>query len=353
MKPDKPSKPVPAKKQGGKVFDVRRPGKAPASPTSKPVIVGHKPEAQAAQTAVSGIGETSPADTGASTILTRRKIKILPAGDLATEETKAPAEAPAPGAPKEEAPTTEEPKPDTKQPKQIVIDEAEKEREKEALAAAALAAAAVSGPPGLPENPETPENTEDGKLMVKQKLTIQPLSDTESEPEAAEPAAEAPQPEPAAEAGQPVAESEAQAEPESEKPAATTPEEQSAEPAAAETTETGMPADAAAEPAPQPEAQDAAAAPAAAPQEGQDVDAAIITDEEAPTTEPDADIQPLFDDSGIVVSTHNHHGKRHGLLVFFLVVLILVLAAVALDVVLDLGLLNLPGVPHTDLLMNR
>ncbi|HTH72711.1 MAG TPA: hypothetical protein VL737_05110 [Candidatus Pristimantibacillus sp.] len=351
MKPDKPSKSAPAKKTSGKVFDVRRPGKAPASPTSKPVIMGHKPEAQAAQTAVSGIGETSPADTSASTMLTRRKIKILPTGDLATEEAKVPVEASAPEAPKEEAPKTEEPGSDAKQPKQIVVDEAEKEREKEALAAAALAAAAVSGPPGLPENPQPSASAEDSKLMVKQKLTIQPLSDTETEPKAAEPAAEA-QPEPAAEpalkAEQPATESEVQAEPEPEAPAATTPEEESAEPAAAETTEADPSADTTAEPTAQSETQDAAA-----PQEGQDVDAAIITDEEAPTTEPEADIQPLFDDSGIVVSTHNHHGTRHGLLVFLLIVLVLVLAAVALDVVLDLGLLNLPGVPHTDLLTNR
>lgn len=53
---------------GKKVFDVMRPGKAPASPTSRPVIVGHKAEAQKTQAAVSGIGEAASAATPHSKI---------------------------------------------------------------------------------------------------------------------------------------------------------------------------------------------------------------------------------------------------------------------------------------------
>ena len=40
--PEQPTAPSPAA-QNGKVFDVVRPGKVPASPTSRPVIVGHAP----------------------------------------------------------------------------------------------------------------------------------------------------------------------------------------------------------------------------------------------------------------------------------------------------------------------
>jgi hypothetical protein len=46
-----------SKQPAGKVFDVRRPGRAPASSTSRPVIVGHKPEVQDSVAGVSGIGD--------------------------------------------------------------------------------------------------------------------------------------------------------------------------------------------------------------------------------------------------------------------------------------------------------
>ena len=54
-----PPKPQPPRPRG-KVFDVMRPGKAPASPTSRPVVIGHKPQAQHAQVTVSGIGAAPP-----------------------------------------------------------------------------------------------------------------------------------------------------------------------------------------------------------------------------------------------------------------------------------------------------
>ena len=44
--------------QGKKVFDVMRPGKAAASPTSRPVVVGQKAQAKRTQAAVSGIGDS-------------------------------------------------------------------------------------------------------------------------------------------------------------------------------------------------------------------------------------------------------------------------------------------------------
>jgi hypothetical protein len=52
------SAPAPAK-----VFDVMRPGKAPASPSSKPVIVGHKPEVKDPSVTLNGIAEREPLKT--------------------------------------------------------------------------------------------------------------------------------------------------------------------------------------------------------------------------------------------------------------------------------------------------
>src|SRR5262245_18333537 len=85
MKPDKdkdPKAPAAAKKPNGKVFDVSRPGKTLAAPTSKPVISGYKPEAQAPQIAVSGVGEAQP-------LLTRKKIEITPLGEVKAEPVQA------------------------------------------------------------------------------------------------------------------------------------------------------------------------------------------------------------------------------------------------------------------------
>ncbi|HKU18809.1 MAG TPA: hypothetical protein VJP80_06075 [Candidatus Saccharimonadales bacterium] len=77
----KPSTPSPRPK--GKVFDVMRPGKAAASPTSRPVIVGHKSEAQSAQIAVSGIGERD------NLLDPRKKIDLAPSDGGAAESHRA------------------------------------------------------------------------------------------------------------------------------------------------------------------------------------------------------------------------------------------------------------------------
>jgi hypothetical protein len=46
----------PPQPAGRKVFDVMRPGRTPAPSTSKPVIVGHKPQVRDTSVAVQGIG---------------------------------------------------------------------------------------------------------------------------------------------------------------------------------------------------------------------------------------------------------------------------------------------------------
>jgi hypothetical protein len=82
----KTEKPKPAAKSAGKVFDVQRPGKAPASPTSKPVIIGHRAKAQSDQTVVSGIGEERPY------LNAKRKIEIRPGGSAAAAPPPEPSE---------------------------------------------------------------------------------------------------------------------------------------------------------------------------------------------------------------------------------------------------------------------
>lgn len=71
-KPTNQSAPV----SSGKVFDVMRPGQAPADATSKPVIVGHKPMVDRS-VSVNGVGEPQSLLDG------RQKISIAPSPDAA------------------------------------------------------------------------------------------------------------------------------------------------------------------------------------------------------------------------------------------------------------------------------
>ena len=271
MKNDK-DKPTP-KKSEGKVFDVRRPGKAPASPTSRPVIMGHKPEAQSAQTSVSGVGEASP-------MLTKRKIQIMPGGAGINTEERSSGEAPI-----DQAETTQQASPPPRAT----------EQEEKALAATALDA--VAGPPELGKESE--------KLLTGPKLRIEPPA-SESDPE----------PKPAS------------AEPDQEKP----------EPQEEQT----------AEPAPSAEAEKSAVATSVDGQEGDNQETAAP---EIEIQQPEVEIKPLFDDSGaIVVSNHERRRRHHGVAVFFVILLILALTIAGLDIVLDLGLIDLQGVPRTNLL---
>ena len=141
-----------------KVFDVRRPGKAPASPTSRPVIVGHKPQAQSTQIAVSGIGEASPP------LLAKEK-KIDPIVQVPAAESMA-----EPIAQEATSPTT----PAIPDPKEV-----------EALATAALATTTEA--PAAPD--ESPQQAE-----VETEPSPSPAEDTSavSAPEEKPPAIEIP-----------------------------------------------------------------------------------------------------------------------------------------------------------------
>lgn len=302
MKPEKDkSKAAPAsaaKKSGapnGRVFDVSRPGKAPASPTSRPVIMGHKPEAQQAQAAVSGVGEARP-------LLTSRKIQIMPIGeseDSVNVEPKKPEEKPA-----EKPAETSAPE---QKPARKLLSAEPTEEEKDALGVAALDA--VAGPP--PVAAKTPPSAANGSKRI-----IQPLSLQKAEPK-------------------PEDESKAKTEaaPEST-PEAEEPKEGEGQKSEPKLSSGEVPAESSSMPEAEPVKESAL-------QNGQ-------TEEEAP---PEPVIEPLFDDSGaIVVSKHDYHRSRTGLKVFGVILLIILLAAAALDIALDLDLLKLENIPHTDYL---
>lgn len=225
-------------KRSGNVFDVRRPGKAPAAATSRPVIVGHKPAAQKAQIAVSGVGE-------APLILANRKITIVPHDPSAVEEK-----------------TDDKPFDPSETP--------------------ILAPAKTIQPPTDPLLTLTPEDKNPPK--VEEPATAAP---TPVEP----PQPPVPPPSPA--------------------------------------------------PAPTPSPTIPPVPPTSLPPaEDQTFDEALAHYK----------IDPLFDEHGPVVS---HHGSTSSAgKVIGLMLLIILLAAVTLNVLLDMGILTLDGVPHTNLFSN-
>lgn len=304
-----------AKKPAGVVFDVRRPGKAPAPPTSRPVIVGHKPEAQLAQAAVSGVGEANP-------MLARRKIQITPSGEIQSDGS--------------------EPKHDEAAPEEKARDIPEEE--KEALAAAALDA--VTGPPDLSDPQEEPEDGSDTEkedrptLFTKPKLVIKPPS--EEQGAAAQPADEA-EPEPKELVPEePEIRANKDAASKGTEELVENGEEQSAAKA-----EEQSPTEGDRQPAPS-ETEESAAAPTEGAQEPTPAEGEGT--EQAEEKKPEPHIEPLFDEHGTIVSHRSHHRRGHGLKVFALLLVALILAAAILDILLDLEILNLEGIPHTGFL---
>lgn len=72
-----------------KVFDVRRPGRAPAHHTSKPVIVGHKPQIKDPAVSLNGVAQRQPL-TG------HKKLRLKPAPAAAPSPAAVPPPAPVP-----------------------------------------------------------------------------------------------------------------------------------------------------------------------------------------------------------------------------------------------------------------
>lgn len=222
-----PVKPAPPK---GRVFDVMRPGKAPASPTSRPVITGHKPAVQESLTGVGGIGDARPL------LNPRQKVAVAPTEPEAAEPSKTAAAEP-PVAPTKGA-----------------------------------------APPEPTTAPEPPATT----VPVPAEPKPKPPAETAPEPVAAP--APAPEPAPLAAAEPPVA------------------------------------------PAPPPPAPSA-------------------------TYEPDPledTAAPAFDRGEVVVS--RHFGGESIVKIVLILLLIVALALVAFDVMLDAGILNIQGIPHTQFL---
>ncbi len=272
-----------------KVFDVRRPGKAPASPTSRPVIVGHKQEAQEAQTAVSGIGEARP-------LLTRRTIQVVPTEAEEDPTSTQPAEEVASG---EAQPIV--------QPTFQVVQPATQPSQHEGEGSGSSLQHKMVGPSSDPAYDRSP-------LAARPERKIEPLQSTEPQPEpASKPEESAPPDAPATSTTAPAP-----------APETVVPVQQSSVPDEAPIAPTSPAIDASSKSAP----------------DGED---SLLLE-----TTPDPVIEPLFDDSGMIVSTHNHH-PHHGLKVAILLVAILALAVLGLDVLLDMGILNLPNVPHTNL----
>jgi hypothetical protein len=305
--PDK--KPADKKPAAGKIFDVSRPGKALATPASKPVIMGHKPEAQAAQTAVSGIGESRP-------MLAKRKIEINPFGG---QSPSAPAQTADPALEKPAQPTTQE---------------------ADAVGAVAVEATGVPEVPVTPSQPKRISPLSIGITDGSKPEVDSPEPEEAPSAEAADsaPAQSAPELQPSAEPdteAEPTVETMPEAIPEPEPTPGSTPEPEP-EPKPTERKESPimseeMPADSSSMPA------EETARPAGPP--SQEAEAA-----------PEPKIEPLFDDSGRVVVSMHGHPHHHGAHVAGLLLLILLLAILGLNVALDLGLLKVPGLPHTDLL---
>lgn len=108
--PSRPTGPLPPRTAPRKVFDVMRPGRAPAPSTSKPVIVGHKPIVRDASVTLQGIGAPAPRPL----MHTANPVSVQPAPPAPAPQTTAPvpasvAPAPpiaAPSAPSAPAPRT-------------------------------------------------------------------------------------------------------------------------------------------------------------------------------------------------------------------------------------------------------
>ena len=283
-----------------KVFDIMRPGKTPASPTSRPVIMGHKQSAQKSQASVSGIGEAVPvAAAEKPTIETKKLIQSeeldhaaqvaaaasaslaagltdpedTPAGapPVAIDETPAVAVAPAVDPPSSEPEAkSDTPQPVTQEPKPV----------------ASESAPAPTSVPEAPKEPpkDIPSIDPAATHGITHGKTIVPLSQQGQAPEP--PAVPAP-----------------------------------ATPAPNFVPASGLSSPSPAPSAPLPSGDSKPVAPASAPQ-----------------LHPN-DIQD------IVVSHHATSVWWHAIL---LLVLVIVLGVIVVDILLDAEIITISGVPYTD-----
>jgi hypothetical protein len=285
-----------------KVFDVMRPGRAPASPSSRPVVMGHKAQAEASQVSVSGIGEATP-----RSLMDSHKKASISSGVASGN----------PGSPDMESSSGDTPSTaqwSSSTHKTITpLSESKISKDRDAAPGAPalpgdqaekLTDLDDPGPINL-NDPASPKASGDLNPKTTEDLGLQEdeakLDEVAAEPE---PAAPAPEPEPA----QPVA------------PV----QDIAPSPAAAvDTPATDQPAS---NPA-------AANAPSASTAQAEHL-LQDLTPED-------------MEEEHIVISHHAVHGVWKAVLA---VVIILVLAAVIVDILFDAGIIDSMGIPHTDFL---
>jgi hypothetical protein len=187
--PDVPQPPRPERPRG-KVFDVMRPGQAPASPTSRPVISSHKPQAQNTQVTVSGIGAPEPRDN-----LGSHKMALKPMHNIdiseSTPKVGAPhsvaGPAPAQGLTPPDAAASEAPAAEN-----ATLDSLpELQADETARAAASVPEVPVPAAADVPETPAAPEVVPDVRDAGASKPD--PLEDVAMEPDTPAPAAAEPE----------------------------------------------------------------------------------------------------------------------------------------------------------------
>lgn len=333
--PEKP-KPTNKKRPASKVFDVHRPGQVPASPTSRPVIVGRKSGAQKSQAAVSGVGERERRP-----LMTKQKIELSPISvkNKSRPENPSPAQinnkhagtatipnnnnyatstvvdesmGPPPVAPQIEselAALTQEPSATgaiiTTEAKSVFSqtpDEAESDNANDTLA---NSAASLLVDPA--ENQAGSESGTEATLQEEVKESSRSVPNNEYEPNPAQ--------QPVSQGGQ---EAEAGADLEREA-------------AEAQISADELPKEVI----------------SSVPDENSQAASGEAPEDAAAAEQSEPKIKPLFDDSGKIVVSLHHHRKRHTLKAVLLTVLILLLAAVILNLLLDLDLISL-NIPHTD-----
>ncbi|HSX35726.1 MAG TPA: hypothetical protein VLH84_02220 [Patescibacteria group bacterium] len=306
----KPSRPAP-RPAGGRVMDVMRPGKAAASPTSRPIIVGHKPAAQSVQAAVSGVGERDREE-----VLESHKKLVVKAAPEPKEVI----------APKETAP---EPTPEPEQHEEPEPATAPAEEPKDAVPADAEAEVdpTIDVEPDEPAEPE-PVEPPVPALTPEPDPAVQKLAN----PKIPRPETPAAEPEPEADAPPDPAKAEFNKD-KLDELAATAPEP--------------TPASVPAEPAKEPPAADVAATHAAEPLIPQAPPANVkpLTPAELAAASAEVADMHIPHDGTIVVDPISL--KHHALRTLVLVILIIALALVVLDILLDAAVITINSAPHT------
>ncbi|HSX29592.1 MAG TPA: hypothetical protein VLE73_03470 [Candidatus Saccharimonadales bacterium] len=313
-----------ANASGKKVFDVMRPGKAPASPTSRPVIANRETGAQKNQVTVSGIGEAAPVAAKPRTIsdvaptvsadqVHAAQVAAAASASLVAAPSTDPGDVPA-GAPPVAVPVNDLPV---------------------AVTSSAAPSVEVTGKPKVTEAPKDPEpkpapppdlvpesSAADASRSMTHGKTIMPLSQAQADQSPADSAVDTSAQTP------PPAPTLAAKAPEVPEPAGETPPPVEASTKEAETESAHD------EPAEVPEKDDK-----------KQVDAKAPTEPKQPAV-PELHPQDIQD---IVVSHHATSVWWHTVLLLLLVVL---LAVVALDILLDADIISSPiqGIPYTDFL---